>query len=230
MPLKTFIKDFFRLLYPKLCFCCGKHLIGQESTVCFSCHFKLPKSHFSSLTNNYVHRLFWGRIPLKQAYSWLAFNKYGKVQALFHQLKYNGQKEIGFYLGQSVGQSLLRINNFKLPDLIIPVPLHWKKERKRGYNQSVLIAEGLSKVIGIPVNKHCLQRNHNSVTQTHKKRYARWENVEAIFSIQTPLQLKGKHLLLVDDVVTTGATLESCAQKLLKIEGVSISITTAAYS
>ena len=174
--------------------------------------------------------MFWGRIPLKQAYSWLIFNKHGRVQKLFHELKYKGKKEVGFYLGQSLGRALKKIEVFEPPDLIIPVPLHWRKERKRGYNQSDLIAQGLSTTIGISVNNFCLQRNLDSETQTHKKRYARWENVKTIFSVKQPNKLKGKHLLLVDDVVTTGSTLEACAQQLLCIEGVSVSIVTAAYS
>mgnify|MGYP000089478319 CR=1 FL=1 len=169
MLLKNIIQDFFGLLYPKLCYYCDNLLIAEEKVVCFSCNYDLPKGRFSSLKNNPTHSLFWGRIPLRQAYSWLSFNKHGKAQTLFHQLKYQHKKDIGYFLGRSLGKALHKIDSFDAPDVIIPVPLHWKKERKRGCNQSLLIAEGLSTVLESPVNSSSLQRIYSSETQTHKK-------------------------------------------------------------
>ncbi|MBC8464745.1 MAG: ComF family protein [Bacteroidetes bacterium] len=158
------------------------------------------------------------------------FQKSGVLQTLMHQLKYGRQQEIGLYFGKELGKALFEQKGFILPDLIVPVPLHWKKEKTRGYNQCQLICEGLSNKLNIPVVSNILFRKVHSESQTKKKRFQRWENVEEIFGINEGSVLIGKHILLIDDIVTTGSTLEACVQTLLQIEGTSISIATIAYA
>lgn len=230
MLILELLTDFFGLLYPKVCAACNDLLKKHENCLCLSCRFSFPKSHFTSLTDNAIHQLFWGRFPLQQAFSMYKFQKSGVLQTLMHQLKYGGQQEVGLYFGKELGKALFEQKGFVLPDLIVPVPLHWKKEKTRGYNQCQLICEGLSNKLNIPIVSNILYRKVHSESQTKKKRFQRWENVEEIFGLNESSVLIGKHILLIDDIVTTGSTLEACVQTLLQIEGTSISIATIAYA
>ena len=178
---------------------------------------------------NPVSRIFWGRVNIKAATSFLFFSKMGRVQSLIHQLKYKRQKEVGLLIGKLFGDDLLNSPYYTDIDFIIPVPLHPKKLKTRGYNQSLMIANGLQESMGIEVFTG-LQRKAHSSTQTRKSRYERWENVKDIFEIKEHKRLESKSVLLVDDVLTTGATLEACAQVLLDISGLQISIATLAYA
>ncbi len=178
---------------------------------------------------NPVSRVFWGRINIKAATSFLFYSKQGKVQNLIHHLKYRRQKDVGIELGKLFGIELQKSPFYKDLDFIIPVPLHPKKLRKRGYNQSLVIAEGLKKSMGIDVFTG-LQRKIHSSTQTKKSRYERWENVKDIFKIENPEELENKSILLIDDVLTTGATLEACATVLSDVPNITISIATLAYA
>lgn len=169
-----------------------------------------------------------GRVPIVSAASLYYFTKGGSVQKLIHQLKYKGKKEIGNFLGSYYGQELNGSEHFSSIEGIIPVPLHKKKQKKRGYNQSDIFAQGLSSTMNIEVLNNILERNHFSDTQTRKTRFNRWRNVKDIFEITTSEKIQGKHILLVDDVVTTGATLEACTNKLLESSASSVSIATIA--
>ena len=180
--------------------------------------------------NNAVTRIFWGRVPVEHAAAWCYFHKGGKIQHLIHLLKYYGRREIGLYFGSIYGRELMHSPFYKNVEIIIPIPLHPKRKRKRGYNQSECIAKGLSEIMKIPVDTKTLIRATASDSQTKKTRFKRWENVKEIFSITNFIHLQNKHILLVDDVLTTGATIESCAIELLKIKGVKISVVALACS
>lgn len=227
---KLWITDFLNLFFPDNCSACGNPLVAQEKVICMSCLFKLPKTNFHLQDENPISRIFWGRVRLETATSFLFFNKGGNVQELIHQLKYRGKKNVGRFLGKSFGTDLSKSQLFNSVDCIVPVPLHPKKEKKRGFNQSLVISEGISEAIQKPVLNDNLIRLVHTSTQTKKSRYSRWENVKDVFGITSPDLLEKKHVLLVDDVLTTGATLESCAQKILQIEGAKVSIATLAYA
>jgi ComF family protein len=177
-----------------------------------------------------VSKLFWGRIQLQNAVALYQFQKEGSVQKLIRQLKYEGGKSVGIFLGKQLGYALKESSFFINIDYIIPIPLHPKKEKLRGYNQSKYIALGIQEILQIKVNTKALIRTENTDSQTRKKRFSRWENMMNSFALKKPEKLIATHILLVDDVVTTGATLEACAQKLLEIEGVRVSIATIAVA
>lgn len=224
------INDFISLIYPKICAACGKSLFKNEDCICTYCRFHLPKTNYHLTNENPIEKLFWGRINIYSAAAFYTFGKGGKVQQLIHQLKYKGQKDVGITVGKLYGYELKRCEKFKNIDTIIPVPLHPKKKKKRGYNQSEFFAEGLAISLKIPTDFKTLYRAKESSTQTKKSRFSRWENVESIFQLKDKERLKGKHILLVDDVITTGATLEACAQALQQIPDVKLSIATIAYA
>jgi len=221
------IIDFFNLIFPKLCNACSEPLLKGEKVVCTKCLTTLPKTNFHLDNQNSVFKVFWGRTDIKMAASFYYFSKKGKVQQLLHGLKYKGAKEIGQFIGKIYGFELKQSPYFKKIDFIIPVPLHPKKFKKRGYNQSEYFAQGLSNTMNISVNTNCLIRNMNSETQTKKSRYNRWENVGEIFEIKDEQTIKNKSVLLVDDVITTGATIEACA-KVLSEKGCKVYIASIA--
>jgi len=210
--------DFFNLIYPRLCAACNQALLKEEYCICTSCQFKLPKTNFHLDKDNEVAKVFWGRIPVEMAAAYLKFSKKSKVQHLLHELKYKGNKEVGQFIGKLYGFELKEAPLFSGIDFIIPVLLHPKKLKKRGYNQSEWIAKGLSESMNIPLITEILYRNIDSQTQTKKTRYNRWENVGDIFSIKDTELVAGKNILLVDDVITTGATIEACSIPFQKID------------
>ena len=188
----------------------------------------MPKTGYELQEDNPLARIFYGKVRLKAVTACFFFSKEGKVQHLIHELKYKGNGEAGVFLGQELGKSIKEAPLFKGIDYLIPVPLHPKRERKRGYNQSMMIAQGISEVTGIPVGDTFLVRSVNTATQTRKSKEERWQNVKNIFDVKHPERLEGKYILLIDDVLTTGATLEACALKLSLIPGITISCATAA--
>jgi len=221
------LNDFLSLIFPKVCYACGKSLYKKEDCICTHCLFHLPKTNFHLYADNPVVKLFWGRVNIFSAASFFSFTKGSRVQHLIHQFKYRGRKEIGFSIGKRYGTELKQSSLFNGINLIVPVPLHKKKLKKRGYNQSDFFAQGLSQTIEAE-NKNLLIRTNSSETQTKKSRFARWKNVEEIFHIPEPEKLQGRHVLLVDDVITTGATLEACAQRILEIPDTKVSVATIA--
>ena len=230
MSLKTLINDTLHLFYPHVCTGCGSDLIQNGNLICLECINNLPQTNFAQHANNPIEKLFWGRIPLVAAHSEFYFSKQSLIQQLIHQLKYKNNKEIGFYMGELMGKSLLDSNRFVSIDALIPLPLNAAKERKRGYNQAAIICEGMSAIMNVPVIKNNVLRQRDTDTQTKKHRTERWHNVAESFIIKDDAVLKGKHFLLVDDVVTTGATLEACGELMLSIEGVKLSIATLAQA
>jgi len=222
------INDFFNLIFPKLCCACNNTLLKNEEIVCLNCVINLPKTNFHQDKDNPVSKVFWGRVEIEMATSFYAFSKKSKVQSLLHNLKYKGIKEVGFVVGELFGFELNESDYYKEIDVIIPVPLHKNKLKKRGYNQSEWIAKGLSKSMKVPVNAKSLYRKLDSETQTKKSRYNRWENVGEIFGVSDD-SINGKRVLLVDDVVTTGATLEACAHVLLE-NNCKVLVATIAYA
>jgi ComF family protein len=224
------LNDFISLIFPEVCASCGNSLYKNEETICTWCVYHLPKTNFHLYNDNPIAKIFWGRINIHSAGAFYGFNKGGKVQHLIHQLKYKGRKEIGYTLGKLYGPDLKKAESFSTVNTVIPVPLHPKKIKKRGYNQSEAFASGLADSMAAEPDFSTLYRAKESESQTRKTRFNRWENVETIFRLSDAEKLSGKHILLVDDVVTTGATLEACAQTLGQIPDVKISIATIAYS
>ncbi len=228
--MPQFLHDIVNLFFPRLCQACGDALSPNDDQVCLSCMFHLPYTNFHSIPDHPMARSLWGRVPCEGVAAYLFFRKGSKVQHLLHRLKYKGQYQVGIFLGQLYGQILVNQSPFNTAQLIIPVPLHPKRQRERGYNQSEMFANGLGKVMGISVCTQNLIRNSNSETQTRKSPTDRWDNVKQIFSVIDPEALEGKHILLVDDVFTTGATIEACATALIATCNVRISVATIAYA
>lgn len=224
----SFIDALIGLLYPSVCAACGSSLFKWEKLVCTRCRSFLPKTGYEMNEDNPLARLFYGKVRLKAVTACFFFSKEGKVQHLIHELKYKGNSDAGIFLGQELGKSLKDAPLFQGLDYLIPVPLHPKREKQRGYNQSMMIAQGISEEIGVPVDDKFLFRSVNTATQTHKTKEERWQNVKDIFELKHPELLEGKYVLLVDDVLTTGATLEACALTLSWVPGITISCATAA--
>lgn len=223
----SIISDFINLCYPKLCAACSNTLVKNEDTICTVCIIHLPKTNYHLNIENPLNKIFWGRVPIEMVAAFYFFNKGNKVQNLLHELKYKGNKSVGEKIGVLYGYELLNSPIFNTIDYIIPVPLHPKKLKKRGYNQSEWFANGLSQSMNIPVSTTILYRNTDSSTQTKKSRFNRWENVAEIFGVNSPELINNKHILLVDDVVTTGATIEACA-KILKEHHTKVSVVSIA--
>lgn len=228
--VKKYAEDFLSLFFPELCCACGDHLVSQEYQLCTNCLFDLPYTDFFRQAENPVARQFWGRIPVQSAFAYLYFHKQGKVQNLIHHLKYKNRPLLGNLLGEMCGRELSKSNYASVIDLIIPVPLHPSRLKSRGYNQSHCIAEGLAATLQIPLGEKYLHRSKSTSTQTHKGRFERFENMVEVFCLENAGDLVGKHILLVDDVITTGATLEACALCLLEVSGLKISIMAIAYA
>lgn len=234
--VKMFIKsvgehfsDMFGLIYPKICLACERPLMKHEDYLCTFCLYSLPKTNFHFQKDNPISRLLWGKVEIESAAAYFHFEKAGHVQQLIHRFKYKGFKEIGVEIGIHYGLELKNTAPFSAADVIVPVPLHKSKQRKRGYNQSEFFATGLSKSMGIPTDFLSLYRARSTETQTRKSRYERYENVDSIFQLRENHTLKDKHVLLVDDVITTGSTLEACAHTI-RGAGNKVSIVTMAYA
>jgi ComF family protein len=230
MNQMLFIEDFISLIFPKICAACGNSLWKHEEILCLSCDFHLPRTNFHLALDNPVSQLFWGRVKFESAASYLYFHKGNNVQRLIHRLKYKGRKDIGVFLGKQYGLHLKYSPFFNTVQRILPVPLHKKKLMQRGYNQSEEFAIGIAESMNIPVDRHALYRKKATETQTKKSRFKRWQNVADVFAVRDPGSLEMLHILLVDDVITTGATLESCILALADIKGIRISIATIAVA
>ena len=219
-------RGLFYLFFPRLCVACSSTLHKGEQVLCLNCQTQLPETGYHSQPENDTVMRLAGRFPFDHATSYGYFTHDGLLQHLLHQLKYLNNQEVGPYIGARFGRALRDTEWINDIDLIVPVPLHKTKLQKRGYNQSVLIAQGLQKTLDIPFSEHAIIRNRQTDSQTKKTREERLKNMEAAFNIPDPASLKGKHILLIDDVLTTGATIEACALVLLAVEGVRVSVAT----
>jgi ComF family protein len=218
------------LMYPQLCVGCATDLNNKLDMLCYKCLQNLPHTNFASFANNPIEKLFIGRIPLQAAHVAFYFSKGELIQHLIHEFKYNGNQALGNFLGEILGMELKGSHRFSDVDYIIPLPLFADKAYKRGFNQAAVIADGIAIALLKAVVKENVLRIIATATQTKKHRVERWENVAESFHIKNPNELKGKHILLVDDVITTGATIDACAQKILAIPNTKLSIAALAIA
>lgn len=226
----TLINDFLSLIYPRQCEACAGQLFRHERFICNHCRLNLPRSNYHRSTSNELHRTFAGRVPLAHACAFYTYEKQGKVQKLLHAIKYQDQKELGEFIGSLYAEQLRADNSLSDVDLVVPIPLHKKKLAQRGYNQSEWFARGIAAGLSLSMDVLGLQRTKETATQTRKKKYQRWENVEGIFTMQNPASYEGRHLLLVDDVITTGATIEAAWLALKEIKSITVSVASIAFA
>lgn len=227
ITVATAIRDLF---FPHYCLGCAADFIGTTEVICARCKISLPETHFINSNHNTIEKIFWGRIPIEQAGALYYFNKHGVIQQLLRTLKYKNSISTGLFLGRELGKALAVSSRFKNIDAIIPLPLHPKKEYKRGYNQAMIIAQGIQEKWPLPILEKSVIRLVDTKTQTRENRVNRWENMKNIFHISNPHSLQNKHILLIDDVITTGATLEACGAAILSIPGTKLSIAAVAYT
>ena len=223
-------QSLIHLFFPPVCAGCKTVLIANENVICTNCRHEIPLTQHHLNPENEAYKKFYGRIPVEQVSALLYFHKKGIVQELIHSLKYRGQEEIGFVLGEWYAEELKNHHLLQTVDAIIPVPLHPKKFRERGYNQVTEFGNALSKSLDIPVNTTILFRQVYSKTQSQKNRLGRTEGIDSVFDVAFSESDYNQHFLLIDDVITTGATLEVCAKALLKIPGAKISIVCMAMA
>jgi ComF family protein len=228
--MKKLASDLINLFFPNFCPGCERTLYKNEQSICTFCAFDLPKTNFHLFYGNPIEKLFWGKVPIEAATSLLYFNKGSLTQRLIHQLKYKNQESIGEFLGKEMANSIANFKSYSKVDMVLPVPLHPQKERRRGYNQCNSIVKGYCHIAGIPYSLDSLTRNIDTTTQTKKTRIQRFENVSEIFTILKPSVVENKNILLIDDVITTGSTLESAVNALIRIKGVKVSIASAAVA
>lgn len=224
------LKDLLNLLFPKVCMACRDVLLANENTICVSCRHELPLTNHVETASNELKQKFYGRLSLEHASALLYFHKKGLVQELIHQLKYKNKQEIGHFLGEWYAFDLKSIHEQHHFDAIIPVPLHRKRKIERGYNQLTTFGQALSKSLEVPLCENILHRDSYAVTQTKKSFLDRIDSSKTIFDVEFTAEDHHKHFLLIDDVMTTGATLEKCGKALLKIPGAKLSIVCMAYT
>jgi ComF family protein len=222
--MPTIWDDLLNLFFPRLCVLCKEPLMANDEQLCLQCLCGLPRTNFFYEAENPVARLFAGKVALENATALFHYEKGGNVQRLVYAFKYYGNKELAYRLGRQAAQALKTHTAYRLVDFLIPVPLHPKRRRKRGYNQSEYLCRGLASVLHIPVRPASLQRRTKTATQTNRSIFDRWRNMQEVFALNDAESLRGRHVLLVDDVVTSGSTLLSCAEALLAIPGVRVSV------
>ncbi len=225
-----FFKDISNLFFPNLCLSCSAILTQNEKYLCTTCRFELPVLSYTDLKNNALENIFTGRIPIEQATALLLYRKKGIVKELIYHLKYNGKQSIGYFFADWLGEEIKQSNRFKNIDYIVPVPLHSKRFKERGYNQLDFFGKRLSEILKIPYRKDILLKKSNTTKQSKKSRFARMEKKDAVFYLSPTIDLSNKHILLLDDIVTTGATIESCFYGLNQFDAIKVSIAVMAYT
>ncbi len=220
------VSELAHLFYPNACIVCGDGLLNSEEGICLKCLYRLPRTNNYLEKDNVAERFMAARMPFERIASYCIYTKGGMLSSLIYQLKYHGKCEIGTLLGRLFGKDLVGSDFLKPVELIIPVPLHPKKERARGYNQAEVIARGIAEATSLPILTGNLVRVIYNPTQTKRSKTQRWENVKGIFDVVDNASFEGRHLLLVDDVITTGSTLEACGVALRKCQGIKISVAT----
>ncbi|HMO34080.1 MAG TPA: ComF family protein [Lacibacter sp.] len=228
--LQRFGSDLLHLFYPHTCAGCGSDLLPLNESICISCYTRLPETGFPAWPRNPVEQLFYGRIPVQEAAALYYFSKHAVLRHLIHALKYKGNQEAGLQLGRWMGQALRTSGRFRDIDCIVPMPLFPERLQRRGYNQAALLCRGMAEQDQLPVVENAVVRRHPTETQTRKSRSERWENVRDSFGCDDAATLANRHVLLVDDVVTTGATLEACGSAVLTVPGCRLSVFTLAWA
>ena len=223
-------RNILNLFFPKVCYTCNNHLNDNEYYVCTTCRHDLPVTNFHFNKDDFVSKVFYGRVKVEHATALLRFEKKGIVQHLIHHLKYKGYEDVGVFLGDWLGEELRTVNEYKSIDAVIPVPLHKNKLRQRGYNQVAKFAQHIAQALDTEYLDDVLIKVTNTKSQVYKKRFARWNNNDELFTIQNQQKIEGKHVLLVDDIITTGATMEACANVLNHAKNLKISIATMAIA
>lgn len=223
-------KNLLNVLFPVFCKGCSKLLLKNENVICTKCLHNLPFTYHHQIKDTEIHKAFYGLVPFEFGASILYFTKKGIAQNLIHNLKYRNRQEIGTFLGDLYAKEINNLETFKNIDYIIPVPLHKKRFYERGYNQVTSFCEALEKNLTIPMLDDVLVKTQHLKSVTDKSREGRLEHNKNVFSIENQHKIEGKHILIIDDVFTTGATIEACAKEILKIKNTKISILTIAYS
>lgn len=224
------IDSFLNLIFPNLCFGCKNTVEKELFKICISCRSNLARHHQNFPFNDPIEKIFLGRLKLEKATAFLKFEKDGRIQQLLHALKYKGVSNVGIGLGELAAQELFAQSFFKDIDLLLPIPIHRKKQQKRGYNQSHYIAQGIANITGLNIDQTSIVKQIHTKSQTKKSRFERHKNVISSFKLMSKQNLKNKHILLVDDVITTGSTIEACGNELKNIPGVQLSLLTIAYT
>jgi len=222
--------NLLNLFFPKVCLGCQNHLTDNELHICTTCRHQLPLTNFHFEKSNAVHKMMYGRIKLEEATALLHFSKKGIVQQLMHNLKYRGHEVVGEFLGEWLGEALKNSEAYKAVDVVVPVPLHKSRQKQRGYNQVDKFGKALAIALNADFNSSTLIKVSATKTQVFKDRLKRSSAIEANFTISEKESLKHKHILLVDDIITTGATIEACANALFEIEGLKLSLATMAIT
>ena len=228
IDLKEWLSSFLFLFFPRCCVVCGHPLAKGEECICAACNMNLPRTNYHLRRENLVEQTFWGKIPVCRATSFFFYRKGSDFRRILYGLKYEGRKEMGEVVGRMMATELLSSGFFDGIDVIVPVPLHPRRLKSRGYNQSEWIARGVSMVTGIALDGTSVVREKYTETQTRKSSYGRWENVEGVFRMHYSENFTGKHILIIDDVLTTGSTITACADAFRGIEGICFSILTLA--
>ncbi len=226
--MKKLLSNLSQLFFPKTCLACKNILTDDEQSICHHCLSELPYTHFLIGTNNLMYQKLSPYINIEGAYSLVYFRKRGNIQEILHQLKYKNHQEIGELFGKIMAERINENKEYPQFDFIIPIPLHPKKYKKRGYNQLTFLCKTLADKLNCSCEENLLIKVKHNKSQTHKNMQERKENVQGIFQLKQPEKFSGKHFLLIDDVMTTGATLESAAKELLKINEAKLSIATLA--
>jgi ComF family protein len=224
------LKSFLQLFFPKLCVGCSNNLIESEEFFCLNCCLDLPKTNYHLIPNNLAYERFLGKVPIQKATAYLYYNKDGLGQKIVAAIKYQSNIRLGNRMGAYLAKEMLSSGFFADIDYLIPVPLHKKKMRTRGFNQSDILAQGIAQITNLPIENKNLYRSKFNITQTQKGVYERWQNTQFLFDLKNKELFNNKHILLVDDVLTTGSTLEACIQALLKTKNIKISILTLAIA
>lgn len=226
----SLVEDTLQLFYPHICKGCGNDNLSHDQQLCFHCFNSLPKTGFINHSENATEKIFKGRLDIVKGHSEFYFSKGKIIQSLLHQLKYKGNKKVGIFLGELLGRTISDHPYYFNIDYIIPMPLFKEKELKRGYNQAAVIGQGISSTTNKPMLENVVVRNRTTQTQTKMHRAERWQNVSDSFFVRNPYLLENKKILLIDDVVTTGATMEACGREILKVKNTQLSIATIAIA
>lgn len=224
------LEAFRKLIFPHTCAVCGTNQLEDSDGLCIACLWNIPTTNFVNIAGNEVEKIFWGRLPLVHASAASYFTTKSAVQKMLHQLKYNHRRDVGSQLGKWMGAQLATVDWKKEIDCILPMPIHPTRKATRGYNQAALLCEGIHQQTGIPFQANLLERNKSTRSLTTQHRAERWTSMQEVFSIKDSSLLTNKHILLVDDVVTTGATIEAMGEKILECVGTRLSIYCFAYT